>query len=247
LANAAAGFEGDEVQNRYTGDIGDYIKYALLRALSPGQTLGVAWYLYPDEGHNSDGKHTAYLQDPKRWRDLDPELFDALTNIVVSGRSVSAVAKSGVLQAAFSSNILDHGAAHHSARDAMRIQWFETVLHDLTECDLVFADPDNGLIDSNPKRRNKRKFGKQMPIDEALQFAQNRTAVIYHHNSRFPGGHELEIKHWFERLGKDTIAIRANAYSCRTFFILNPTAEIEKRAEVFADSWSDHRISLFRG
>lgn len=48
---------GLRMQDRYTGDSGDYIKYVLLRALSLGLKLGVAWYLYPDEDHNSDGKH----------------------------------------------------------------------------------------------------------------------------------------------------------------------------------------------
>ena len=78
------------MQNRYTGDIGDYIKYALLRAISPGIKLGVAWYLYPDEGHNSDGKHVQCINDPQRWRHLYPELFDALKCIVAGDRSVSA-------------------------------------------------------------------------------------------------------------------------------------------------------------
>lgn len=234
------------MQDRYTGDVGDYIKYALLRALSRGRRLGVAWYLYPDEGHNSDGKHTAYLHDSKQWRGLDPELFDTMKSIVESDRAVRAVEESGVLPAVFASNLLDQGFAHYSVRDALRKQWFDTVLDELKECDLVFADPDNGLIDSDPKRRNKLKFGKQMPLDEALELAQDRTAVIYHHNSRYAGGHELEIKHWFEKLGKDTIAIRANAYSCRTFFILNPSSEIEQRAENFAKLWSEHRVSLFR-
>ena len=31
------------MQNRYTGDIGDYVKLSILRALSPGYRLGVAW------------------------------------------------------------------------------------------------------------------------------------------------------------------------------------------------------------
>ncbi len=37
------------MQNRYVGDIGDYAKYSLLRALSRGCKLGVSWYLFPDE------------------------------------------------------------------------------------------------------------------------------------------------------------------------------------------------------
>ncbi|MEH6790811.1 hypothetical protein [Parasphingorhabdus sp.] len=194
----------------------------------------------------NNGKHTSYLRYPKRWRELDPQLFDTLKNIYESDRSVDAVAKSGALDAIFSSNVLNHGKEHHSARNTLRAEWFETVLHELSGCDLVFADPDNGLIDDNPKRRNKLKFGKQMPLGEVLAFAQDRTAIVYHHNSRYPGGHELEIRHWFEKLGTGTIAIRANAYSCRTFFILNPSNQIERRAEDFAARWAEHRVSLFR-
>jgi hypothetical protein len=45
------------MQDRYAGDIGDFVKLAILRALAPGWHLGVAWWLYPDESHNGDGRH----------------------------------------------------------------------------------------------------------------------------------------------------------------------------------------------
>lgn len=52
------------MQNRYTGDIGDYGKLGLLRVLrASGLTIGVNWYLRPDEGHNDDGRHMGYLKD----------------------------------------------------------------------------------------------------------------------------------------------------------------------------------------
>ena len=47
------------MQNRYTGDIGDFSKLGLLRALSnAGLSIGLNWYLTPNETHNEDGKHT---------------------------------------------------------------------------------------------------------------------------------------------------------------------------------------------
>ena len=80
------------MQNRYAGDVGDYVKLALLRALSPGRRIGVAWWLCPDGGPAGDGRHTAYLEAPTVWRDLDPKLFDALRHIVTSGqRNVAAL------------------------------------------------------------------------------------------------------------------------------------------------------------
>ena len=74
------------MQNRYVGDIGDYLKLSILRALSPGYWLGVAWWLFPDEAHNDDGRHVGYLNRPDQWRHFDPELFDALHRVVSSGR-----------------------------------------------------------------------------------------------------------------------------------------------------------------
>ena len=41
------------MQNRYAGDIGDYSKLGLLRALHlAGFSIGLNWYLTPDETHN---------------------------------------------------------------------------------------------------------------------------------------------------------------------------------------------------
>lgn len=71
------------VQDRYAGDVGDFSKYGLLRWLTasvgehPPLSLGVVWYLTPDESHNADGKHVSYLQPGNRageqLRRLDPD------------------------------------------------------------------------------------------------------------------------------------------------------------------------------
>ena len=72
------------MQDRYVGDIGDFGKYGLLRAISgmhdPVRNqhlqLGIAWYLFPDESHTADGKFTGYLEDEgdnhKKFRACDP-------------------------------------------------------------------------------------------------------------------------------------------------------------------------------
>ena len=113
----------------------------------------------------------------------------------------------------------------------------------MLNCDLVFADPDNGLTDDQPARRFGRSFGKQIPLAEARALAEGRCAVVYHHNTRFRGGHDLEVDHWLNQLG-DAIAVRANAFSCRTFFIINADAELVRHAEQFCRRWSDHRVWL---
>jgi hypothetical protein len=222
------------------------VKLSLLRALSPGLRLGVAWYLYPDEGHNSDGRHTAYLSQPEIWRYLDPQLFEELRKVASGDRSVAALQDLGLLNAAFANEPLMQRAEPCSLRSISRAAWFERQLRLLEGCELVFADPDNGLTDDNPGRRSSLTFGKQLPLQEALALAEGRSAVIYHHNSRFKGGHDAEVDHWRRLLGSQTMAVRANAYSCRTFLILNPTAQLAQRAEEFCARWSDHKVRLHR-
>lgn len=232
------------MQDRYAGDIGDYVKFALLRALAPDRKLGVAWYLFPDESHNGDGRHTSYLDNPMVWRSLDPELFDALAS-VRHRRNVASLEASGVLPGAiFASEPVPSSGVGAASRSLARSEWFSRTLETLQGCNLVFADPDNGLIDDSEHRRRSSKFGKQMPVGEALALAAGREAVLYHHNTRYPGGHDLEVEAWQRQLKCGAIAIRANAFSCRTFFILNPAAETAERAASFAARWSAHRVRL---
>ena len=95
------------MQDRYVGDIGDYAKYSLLRALSRGRKLGVSWYLFPAED-SGDGGHIGYLLSPDKWRKPDPVTFDVLRKIVGDAfskiheqkiRSVVAIEQSGLLGA----------------------------------------------------------------------------------------------------------------------------------------------------
>lgn len=79
------------MQDRYAGDVGDFVKLGLLRALSPGWRLGVAWYRYPDESHNEDGRHITYLDQAERYQHLDPSLFSHLRNVVKEARSITSL------------------------------------------------------------------------------------------------------------------------------------------------------------
>lgn len=236
--------QSQSLQNRYAADIGDYVKLALLRHLAVGRQLGIAWYLYPDEGHNGDGKHIKYLSDPERWRDLDPFLFDALQAVANEGRSVAALQASGAISAAAAFSIPIVEGTLSKGRSLARAAWFAQNLEALATCDLVFADPDNGIIDDSEHRRKQPSFGKQMPLSEVLSLAAGRPAVIYHHNTRFKGGHHKEVDHWLAQLGPKALAIRANAYSCRTFFIVNPDQSLADRAAEFCARWSNHNVWL---
>jgi len=227
------------MQDRYTGDIGDYFKFGLLRELAKGRRLGVAWYLFPDEGHNADGKHVDYLQDVDSWRPYDPALFDSLKDIVESDRrKVSSIEECRILgNAKFSREPLHAVDLTPAQRRNWRTNWFKNVQTDLENCDLVFADPDNGLCDDDTYKRGQINLWKRIPLSEVRALAEGKTAVIYHHNARYPGGHEKEISDLIGKLGPNTLAMRWRAYNSRTFFVVNPTSDMYELLETFSDRW----------
>lgn len=246
LADAGPCRHSETMQNQYAGDIGDYVKLALLRRLSEGRSLGVAWYLYPNEPHKNDGRHTKYFEQPEKWRHLDPGLFDALPGVVQGERSVSAIERAGVLQATYAAEPVFSPGLPHSARSGARSDWFARTLQTLKDCDLIFADPDNGIVDDDQRRRGRKDFGKQIPLGEIAELATGRPVVVYHHNTRLKGGHNQEVASICRRLGTGTVAVRSRAYSPRTFFLVNGDADLVWRASDFCRRWADHLVEFVR-
>ncbi|TCH98928.1 hypothetical protein EJV46_10265 [Roseococcus sp. SYP-B2431] len=223
------------MQNRYVGDIGDYMKLALLRTLLPDRSLGVAWWLYPDENHNSDGRHISYLDQPLLWRSLDPPLFDHLKAVVASGmRQVAALEHEALLPGArFFSEPMPTVGSRAQRREA-RLAWFERLQHTLEDCDLLFLDPDNGLETKNFDL-GAPLSGKSVALSELRSLRRpGRTLISYHHQTRRPGGHAVELDHWGARLRAvgfaEVDAVRAGAYSPRAFFLLDADVELRDRA-----------------
>jgi hypothetical protein len=139
------------MKNQYFGDINDYRKYGLLRALQSNGagSLLVAWMLTPDDG-GRDGGLRSYLKAPDSWAKYDPGLFAGLADLLRGApqSSVSLIERSELLPR----------ASYHSApvpdvcreRDA----WRNDLLRIASGVDLVFLDPDNGIeVPSRPVGR----------------------------------------------------------------------------------------------
>ncbi|HVD02978.1 MAG TPA: hypothetical protein VNF75_02400 [Candidatus Dormibacteraeota bacterium] len=190
------------MQDRYAGDLGDFLKFGLLRQLCAGDDngaalrLGVVWYLVRDESHNDDGKHTAYLRADSRHavylRSLDRQLYDQLAGVVHSGeRSTAALEAAGVLPPGTKTfgRPLDFSplaARSQSDRLSYRKAWIVDALAATAGCDLVFADPDNGIRrSSHSTSRTRTKAVKHAYLDELAEFAaRGQSLVIYHHADR---------------------------------------------------------------
>ena len=119
------------MQNRYTGDIGDFSKLGLLRVLeAQGFSIGLNWYLSPDETHNNDGKHIGYLKDEDRssaiYRSCDEALWRELKEIVEADRrAISSMEKDSIIKARFFSEMLDQAAVTKAIDQMLETSWKE--------------------------------------------------------------------------------------------------------------------------
>ena len=105
-------------------------------------------------------------------------------------------------------------------------------MDDLSRCDLVFADPDTGIVDDADTRKGPAQFAKQMSLDEVRALVRGRCAVISHRNTRRADGHGKDVDRWMQEIAMPGLAGRAAAFSPRTFFVLNPDDPLEKRVRV---------------
>ena len=253
------------MQDRYTGDVGDYGKYGLLRQLcglrddDAGLRLGVVWYRPEPETVKSDpandGKHIAYLcpeQEP-RFHPCGPALYEALREIVESGdRRVKRVEQAGVLgaDALFYDTYIPGpvAGARGEARAAERRRWATDSRRAVEGCDLVFLDPDNGLEPKSASIRSARATKYAYLEEVAPLVARDQSVVIYHHLSR-NGTNAEQIARWLKRLRQefnpsDIFALRYGRGSPRAFFVLAQERHTpilrERSGALVASPWREH-------
>lgn len=245
------------MQDRYVGDVGDYGKYGLLRALCsprPRLRLGVVWYLVPNERKGGDGRHIGYLSGSPEHEDLagcDPPLFEALGEIVKRGwRDVRAVKARAVLPPStlFYERRLDYSDLEKAERLDMRATWFAGAQDFTRYCDLVFLDPDNGI--AGQVEKHSLRAPKFVFLDEILAFAyRDQSVLVYHHlNRRTPA--EAQIRKLLRILEGtspkrvEVTVLRYHRGTARTYTILavrRHVAIVQKRISNFmAGPWGRH-------
>jgi hypothetical protein len=210
------------MQDRYFGDIGDFAKYGLLRAVTTGLpplSLAVLWYLVPDESHNEDGRHVDYLEptaaNRARFRACDPELYDRLGDLVRAGRrSVSVVPEHHLLPAgtAYHAAPLDFSTAPRAARAALRDQWLTAAIDAAAGADVVFLDPDNGLeVGCSPCADKGPKYAF---YDDLSGISPAQTLVVYQHAIR-TGTFEEQLEARMDELARCRHLRRENLLAMR--------------------------------
>ena len=246
------------MQNRYVGDVGDFGKYALLRALAERTIflkrprLAVVWCLFPDEVHTDDGRHISYLQRHD-FRALDTEVFDKLKKIVDrKERRVTHVENENIFGSGtvfFSLPVVadeNHGVPTPSHRQ-YRGRWFDKCLHETRMCDLVFFDPDNGF-ETPSLNRAHRRAGKYVFFDELLPFLmRGQSLIVYHHTNRTASVEEQVRRlkgQLSQTLHSEPLALIFRRGSCRIFWILPSPLHAkhvaDRVAALLCSGWRNH-------
>ena len=172
------------MQDRYAGDIGDYGKIGLLKCLQAhGFTIGVNWYRVPemDIEKNKDG---TFKQDdgkyliPEKLKECDPNLAEALTKIAQGDRSVNAIQNAALIPGAvyFDEYLTVDG----------RKEWNERAFDLFKNADLIFMDPDNGLLVKSVGKKSAKSV-KYAFYEEVKAFIDDgKSVLVYNHRCRKP-------------------------------------------------------------
>src|SRR5215213_3117091 len=113
------------------------------------------------------------------------------------------------------------GTAATQARLGHRSDWIRGALEATQGCDVVFADPDNGL--ESGTQRHHRKGPKFAYFDELAPYLQRgQSLIIYHHLHRsYPTGEQ--VRELLARLGErvgEGFALLYKRGSPRAFFVV---------------------------
>lgn len=166
------------MKNQYFGDINDYRKYGLLRAIlqASGVRMLLAWMLTPDDG-STDGQFVSYLQNPNKWARFDPFLYNKLRLLLEDEpqRGVSLIEKTDLLPGM--SYFYDTVPESAPARKA----WFQSLLEAAHDNEFVYLDPDNGVeVKSCPYgARQSMKYLYWREVEELWR--HGKSVLIYQH------------------------------------------------------------------
>ncbi len=226
------------MRHNFVNDIGDYAKYALLRAVCAQSTvrLGVLWYLTDHADVNGHGRRRPHLS-LEGWDDLDPALLMKMKAIEKrAGRAdklhLSLIERSHVLPAStrFFREPLPRALGSPQARSESRAAWFARARAAVAGCNVVFLDPDNGL-EVQSVGRSSRLAGKYATVDEtAALLASGAGVILYQHGDRSVWRDQRSRVEAQLRAGiAGSLKIRSfrfGAYGARAFFCVSRRSAI---------------------
>ena len=257
------------MQSKYVGDKSDFAKFGLLRRISgltdpetlkPDLSLGIVWYLRPDECYKRDGGNIGYLCDTNRnreqYRECDPFLWEELKSLVDhSRRCVHKIPKR---------EILPDGTLFYDCplyfpdyfttlqSEEARERWLQAALRKMDGTAIVYLDPDTGIAPEN--KRPTHRDGSKYTYPEDIQrfWNEKRSLVIYQHLGRSDVEEQIrrKVMQLREICGVEPMAMR---FGSSVFFILASECHREyvrprvRRMVTDGFGWGRHFVLIVEG
>ena len=219
------------MQERYLGDIHDFYKFLFLKYLSKKlkKKIGLNWYLVDPkqvgigEEKKKDGEKRNYLKNDDICK-LDLKISKEFEKIVnIKDRNI----KNFTYQTHLNNYIkFFNEKIPHINREL----WLRKSLKFFRNNDIIFLDPDNGLL----KRKESRNSLKHLLIDELLKYFCEKKIVIFTQFQSYNKNHLIyleEIKKFliYHNLGVSLPIIRNRTAPNTFFFTIGDNDAIKKK------------------
>ena len=171
------------MNNQFVGDVGDYTKLGILRALEKADfSVGINWYKTPDDRSKTGGSHTAFLDYEGKQPDSD--LLKTLREIKEKKRprTLESLMDSTLFTRAI---YYDEELNFFPGKDPKteRKRWHELALEKLQSQDIIFLDPDNAFETKHIKPHHK-KGSLYAGYEEAADYYRaGKSVIVYNHLS----------------------------------------------------------------
>ncbi len=202
------------MRHNWVRDIADFAKYGLLKRLAGDDLrLGVFWYLTTHADANLP--LLSYLSRPGGYRACDAALFDTLRrlhNEKGNELTLEDIERSNVLpgNTAFYSRPLATTTMERASRRTARDRWFQDGCALTSECDLIFLDPDTGVLPAGRKAENTG--GEEYALLEEVISLSHRGQSVVCVQFGAPGNFEREPRIARRRLGALSAALKAEGF-----------------------------------
>lgn len=240
------------MQDRYAGDVGDFGKFSLLKELSrQGLSIGINWYKTKtlDSEKKPDGRikqnDGGYTKIPEVLKNCDITLAETLSAIAeCNDRSISKLEESHLLP----------NAVYYNEKVPVegREDWHRQAVSFFKDShsDLVFLDPDNGLLVPSVKKHQPRSVKYAFYEEVQNYIEQGQSVLVYNHRSRKP---ELQYFHEIESRLREAIKdpaifeITFPRFSIRDYFAIPALPDHSEKIEaafsnMLSGKWTDSKM-----
>ena len=172
------------MKNQYVGDINDYVKYGLIHSIAKifDEKILIVWMLTKND--NNDGNKIEYLDNPKKYRQYNPVLFDELQKVVENKHKSDNI--DNIIAIEQNKLFKKYRFFNEFIKDDIKSRsiYFQKVNSLAIKYNTIFFDPDNGIEIQSCKCGNKKssKYIYWNEIQDIYKLKKN--ILIYQHFPR---------------------------------------------------------------